>query len=302
MSWYRNYKLVEDKEGYSVLIYLNPDTPEFSGELFDNIKENILSFDDEIRKVVKDNFSEIKVNSVKLMLGAMLIGTIPLIGHTNVHAVEPSSTSIEQVNIKAYNTSNPTATGEVTASKLNVRQGASISYNVIHQLWQGNRVKVIDETNGWYKILLSDGRTGWVSKNYLKLELPLNYRQQKVDKLISSAESLIGMPYVWGGRTPQDGGFDCSGYTQYAYKQVGYDLNRISREQVNQGLYVARTDLEPGDLVFFSLSGDGVISHVGIYIGNGRIIHSPKTGDSVKVTDITTSYWQSHYMTARRII
>lgn len=301
MSWYRSYKLVEDGEGYNVVIYLNQDTPEFAGELLEGIKENILTLDEEIKKLVNENFANVKVNSVKLMLGAMLVGSMPFIGHTTIHAAEPTSTQVQQV---AYNTyaSQPALTGEVSATKLNVRQGPGTSYSIIHRLWSGNVVKVIDESNGWYKILLSDGRTGWVSGNYLKLQAPINNRQQKIDTVIGTAQSLIGTPYVWGGRSPQDGGFDCSGFTQYVYKQVGVDLNRISRDQATQGFYVARADLEPGDLVYFSLAGDGTISHVGIYIGNGKMIHSPKTGDSVKVTDINTTFWQTHYMTARRVL
>jgi cell wall-associated NlpC family hydrolase len=120
--------------------------------------------------------------------------------------------------------------------------------------------------------------------------------------LLATAKSLIGTPYVWGGDSPQVGGFDCSGFTKYVFSQTGYTINRTSQDQAKNGTYIAKENLQPGDLVFYSFTGDGVISHVGLYIGNGQMIHSPKTGDTVKITDITTSYWQSHYVTARRII
>jgi len=168
----------------------------------------------------------------------------------------------------------------------------------MHILWRGNQVKVIGQTGDWYQIKLSDSRTGWVSKSYLQI----NQTQQKIDKVIATAKSLIGTPYVWGGESLQEGGFDCSGLTQYVFKQAGYTLNRISSDQAKQGLYVSRANIKPGDLIFYSFNRDGNVSHVGIYIGNGRMIHSPKTGDTVKSTDITVSYWQDRYVTARRII
>ncbi|MDP4091539.1 MAG: C40 family peptidase, partial [Bacillota bacterium] len=109
-------------------------------------------------------------------------------------------------------------------------------------------------------------------------------------------------PYLWGGTSPQEGGFDCSGFTQYVYGRAGYTLNRVSSQQALQGTYVSRDNLQPGDLVFYNFDGTGAINHVGIYIGNGQMIHSPKTGDVVKTVDITTSYWQSRFITARRIV
>lgn len=291
MGWYRDIKLVKGEEGYCVEIYLNPDTPEFAGEFLENIRENVLTLEDEIENVVREKFSGIKVNSVKLVLGALIVGSIPLMGHTKVQAEEPAY-STQQVATTTY--------GIVTADKLNVRQGPSTYDSIIHQLWNGNRVRVIDETSGWYKILLSDGRTGWVSKAYLKVEA--DSREQRINTVINTAKSLLGTPYVWGGKSPQDGGFDCSGFTQYVYAKAGVSLNRISRDQATQGFLVSRANLQPGDLVFFSLAGDGQISHVGIYIGGGMMIHSPKTGDVVKTTDIRTSFWDSHYVTARRVL
>jgi cell wall-associated NlpC family hydrolase len=297
--WYENYKLIEDKNGYVVEIYLNPNDAEFSEEFFKNLRENVLDFDDEIKEFMKEKFPDVKINSVKLVLGALVVGTIPFLPHTKVSAVE-NVTSGQTGTVQAYSQANLNTTGVVTATKLNVRSGPSTNYSIIHLLWQGNRVKVIGEAEGFYKIMLSDGRVGWVSKSYLNLGI--SDSQRKINIVVSTAKSLLGTPYVWGGESPSEGGFDCSGFTQYVYKSAGYSLNRISADQANQGVYVSRTNLQPGDLLFFSLAGDGRISHVGIYIGGGRMIHSPKTGDVVKSTDITTSYWQSRFITSRRII
>lgn len=300
MSWYKDYKLVQNGADFIVEIYLNPSDAEFSGEFLENVRENVLQLDDEVNKFINENFSQIKINTVKLILGAVVIATIPFIPHEKAHAAETTSPYVQQIGGHTYTISRLSTTGTVLADVLNMRTGPSTEFSIMHRLWQGNVVKVIGETNGWYEVQLSDGRVGWVSKSYLKLNV--TSRQQRINTLIYTAKSFIGTPYVWGGSSLQNGGFDCSGFTQYVFKQVGYNLNRVSRDQAAQGTYVSRYELQPGDLVFYSLSGDGSISHVGIYIGNGQMIHSPKTGDTVKITDITTSYWESHYITARRII
>ncbi|MBL4936032.1 C40 family peptidase [Clostridium sp. YIM B02515] len=301
MNWYKGYKIVKDRNGYNLIIYLNSEKAEFSSEIIDDVKKNILTLNGEVNKLVEDKFSNIRINSIKLMLGALVIGTIPFAGHAKVHAETPTTNQV-QAAPASFESNRLDATGTVTASRLNVRKGPSTSYSIMHLLWHGNRVKVIGESGNWYQIRLSDGRTGWVSKNYLKLDVNVSTRQQRIDKILSLSKSLLGTPYVWGGSSLQDGGFDCSGFTQYVFKSAGINLNRVSYEQAKQGVAVSRQNLEPGDLVFYSLAGDGRISHVGIYLGNGKMIHSPKTGDVVKITDITTAFWESRYITARRII
>jgi cell wall-associated NlpC family hydrolase len=292
MNWYNDYKLHEDNDGYILEIYLNEDSEEFSQEFTERFKENLLKLDDKIKKLIEEKCSDIKINSIKLIIGTMVVASIPSVAIPNIQA-EAATTVSATTQVTVLNT-----TGIVTASKLNVRAGASTSYSIIHVLWNGNKVKVIGQSGDWYQIKLSDGRIGWVSKAYLQLDS----RQQKVDTVIATAKSLIGTPYVWGGESLAEGGFDCSGLTQYVFGKIGYTLNRISIDQAKQGIAVARANILPGDLVFYGFNGDGVINHVGIYIGNGQMIHSPKTGDTVKTTDITTSYWQTRFVTARRII
>lgn len=289
MDWYTDYKLVKDNNEYTLIINLNPESTEFSRELTSNFKENILELDEQIRKVVKEKFPDIKVSCVKLMLGSLIVASIPFVNPPEVKAATaPASTQTITLN----------TTGTVLATKLNVRKGPSTNYSVIHLLWKENVVKVIGKSGDWYKIRLSDGRIGWVSGTYLRLN---SSRQQKINTVVSTAKSLLGTPYVWGGESLSEGGFDCSGLTQYVFKQVGYNLNRISSDQAKQGVYVSRQNLQPGDLVFYSFEGTSNINHVGIYIGNNQMIHSPKQGDTVKTTDISTSYWESRLVTARRI-
>lgn len=291
MDWYTDYKLVKDNDEYTLIINLNPNSTEFSKELTKSFKENILELDDQIRKVVKEKFPDIKVSCVKLMLGSLIVASIPFVNAPEAKAATaPTGTQTATVTLNT--------TGTVLATKLNVRQGPSTSYSSIHLLWQGNVVKVIGQSGSWYKIRLSDGRIGWVSGTYLKVS---SSRQQKINTVISTAKSLLGTPYVWGGESLSEGGFDCSGLTQYVFKQAGYNLNRISSDQAKQGIYVSRQNLQPGDLVFYSFEGTNNINHVGIYIGNNQMIHSPKAGDVTKTTDISTSYWESRFVTARRI-
>jgi cell wall-associated NlpC family hydrolase len=110
-----------------------------------------------------------------------------------------------------------------------------------------------------------------------------------------AALQFLGTPYVWGGSGP--GGFDCSGLVQYAFAQVGVSLPHSSSMQYGYGVPVSRDQLETGDLVFF----DG-LGHVGIYIGDGQFVHSPHTGDVVKISSIYDSWYAATWVGARRIL
>lgn len=295
MNFYKNYRLVEDSRGFTLEIYLNPDSEEFSSEFLESIKENALRVDEQIQKLIQEKFSDVKINSVKLLIGTMVVGTLSFLPGVNTFAATTTPTAYSDMV-----TLDTTAT--VTASKLNMRSGPSTANSIIHVLWQGNTVKIIGESNGWYQIKLTDGRTGWSSSQYLRLNNQETTRQEKVDDVLAYSKTFLGTPYVYGGDSPSDGGFDCSGFTKYVYGKYGYTLNRISKDQALNGTFVSRANLQPGDLVFYSFEGNGVISHVGIYLGNGKMINSPKTGDTVKISDVSTSYWTSRYVTARRII
>jgi peptidoglycan DL-endopeptidase CwlO len=112
--------------------------------------------------------------------------------------------------------------------------------------------------------------------------------------VVGIAMGYLGTRYVWGGESPA--GFDCSGFTYYVFSRVGVSLPRTVSAQYTVGVGVSRSELQPGDLVFFNGLG-----HVGIYIGGNQFIHSPHTGDVVKVSAMT-GYYDSGYVGARRIL
>jgi cell wall-associated NlpC family hydrolase len=129
-------------------------------------------------------------------------------------------------------------------------------------------------------------------------------RQTVVDRtsdLVVTAIGFLGVPYRRGGNNA-DTGFDCSGFVRAMYNQtVGHLLPRRAEEQAAATQKIDRSDLKPGDLVFFNTMRRA-FSHVGIYVGEGKFIHSPKPGAQVRVEDMSGSYWQRRFSGARRVL
>jgi len=121
----------------------------------------------------------------------------------------------------------------------------------------------------------------------------------RVRTLLKRALALLGTPYRWGGSTTD--GFDCSGLVGYVFSSaLGIELPRVSRQMARSGEKVDRDALSAGDLVFFSRRGKRV-DHVGIYLGNGRFVHAPRTGKDVMVSSLVDGYWSRKFMQARRV-
>lgn len=121
------------------------------------------------------------------------------------------------------------------------------------------------------------------------------------DELIGSAMGLLGVAYRYGG-TSASTGFDCSGFMQHIFRRsMGLNLPRTSAEQAKMGVGISRGELQPGDMVFFRTMGRGRISHVGLYIGNDRFIHAPRTGKRIEITSLSNKYWNAKYAFARRV-
>ncbi|MBP3905481.1 MAG: C40 family peptidase [Peptostreptococcaceae bacterium] len=208
--------------------------------------------------------------------------------------------------------------GTVTASALNIRSGASTSHSIVTKAYKGNTVEILESSNGWHKVKLSNGKIGLASAQYISTsgdntnsgntsqestQSPSNNQSNtssKVQAIVNTAKAQIGKKKAWGAEGPN--AFDCSGLTYYIYKQNGITIPRTSREQSNFGTTVSKSNLQPGDLLFFSTDGSGGVSHVGIYVGNGQMVHVSSSKNSVISTSINTSYWQKAYIRAKRVL
>lgn len=177
---------------------------------------------------------------------------------------------------------------------LNIRTSASASSKKVATVKNNAKVKTTKKTvkNGvtWVKGTVS-GKTGWMNAKYLS-----SNKSKTVKKASSSNSNLIsygaqftGTPYVWGGTRP--GGFDCSGFTSYVYKNVtGKTIPRTSGAQYASSKKVSKSNLQAGDLVFFSV-GSSRITHVALYAGNGQLLHA--AGNSVKYQSLS-GYWDRY--------
>lgn len=117
-------------------------------------------------------------------------------------------------------------------------------------------------------------------------------------ELVATARRFLGAPYCWGGESAESG-FDCSGLTMVTYRLNGLNLPRNSRSQFKAGRWVAKKDLQPGDLVFFATKGGTRVTHVGMYVGGGNFIHAPRTGKNVQVERMANTFFARTYMGGR---
>lgn len=229
--------------------------------------------------------------------------------------------SATYISLDLNSSSNSNVVGKiatVNTSVLNLRSGDGLNYSTIRKLYKNENVKILSSNNnGWYKVQLSNGITGWCSSQYISnvregdLSTQSNTTQninnnqsvssnEKAQAIINLAKKQIGKPYVWGAEGPSS--FDCSGLTYYVFKQAsGVSLPRTSKAQSNAGESVSKANLKPGDLVFFDSNYGSDVNHVGIYIGDNQIIHSPKPGDNVKITNINTTHYNNAFVKARRL-
>ncbi len=194
--------------------------------------------------------------------------------------------------------------GIVNASELNVRASASADAEIVATLPVGTYVKVNWMEPGWINVAYNgDGLMGYVSDEFFTVyegTIP-EFSSTGGQAAVEVVKRYLGVPYVYGGTSP--GGFDCSGLMQYVYKQLGYSINRVADAQMRNGIAISRQNLAPGDLVgFYTSPGSGYVGHIGMYVGDGMMIHAPHTGDVVKYSNIDDSYYGSRFAGGRRII
>ena len=199
---------------------------------------------------------------------------------------------------------------ETDGSPLNVRSGPGTDYSKVTSLNDGAVVTIVGIDNGWYKVKTSGGSVGYVSSDYMVtckdsagsrgdgtvVAASSSLGQQMVDY----AAQFLGTPYVYGGNGPNS--FDCSGFTSYVYRHFGYTLNRTATGQLSNGVSVSKSELQPGDLVFFKSGGSKPVSHVGIYVGGGQFIHASTNTYEVRYDNLTSGYYNNVYVYARRVL
>ncbi|WP_439888044.1 C40 family peptidase [Pseudomonas sp. MBLB4123] len=135
------------------------------------------------------------------------------------------------------------------------------------------------------------------------IQIPTGSPHGGSEDVLFRALGLVGTPYRYGGNTP-DGGFDCSGLIGYVYRDAaGIRLPRSTRElsALRAPTIASREALQSGDLVFFATNGGRQVSHAGIYVGEGRFVHAPSSGGTVRLDSLSNSYWQRTYLDAKRV-
>lgn len=124
---------------------------------------------------------------------------------------------------------------------------------------------------------------------------------EKASGLVVNAMGFLGVPYKYGGNSVESGGFDCSGFVRAVFEQsIGKVLPRRADQQAAATQEIDRSELKPGDLVFFNTM-QRAFSHVGIYVGEGKFIHAPRSGSHVRLEDMRIAYWQTRFNGARRV-
>ena len=257
-----------------------------------------------------------------------------------VHSTNNGWSKITANGINGYvssqylSSTNPSSSNESTSttstmyvtpgSGLNVRKGPGTNYSRVTKLSKGTEVTVHSTSNGWSKIT-ANGINGYVSSQYLSSTCPSTDSSNSsstdsstdssnssstdlpasssVDAVLNFAYQQLGKSYVWGAQGPNS--FDCSGLTYYIYKNAaGMTLPRTSSQQSRYGTTVSKSDLRAGDLVFFDTSGsnNGVVTHVGLYLGNGQMMHSSSSKGKVIQVNMGSSYWNNAYVTAKRVL
>ena len=201
---------------------------------------------------------------------------------------------------------------------VNLREQPSKESEAITSLTKATEVTVFAKDGEWSKVRVN-GKEGYIKTSLLSDTKPetttsrsLDQERQPVETdateeaqvasqpvsaaagdVCSYAKQFLGCNYVYGGTSPS--GFDCSGFTQYVYRNFGVDLNRTAEAQASNGTYVPKSELQAGDLLIFT-------HHAGIYLGDGTFIHAANSGTGVVITDLDESYYVRNYITARRVL
>jgi len=192
------------------------------------------------------------------------------------------------------------AQGRIVGSVVNVRSAPDTTSSVVGRRNVGAIVNIVGISDGWFRVRIG-GQTGYVRSDLVELTyIGVAAAGEKAQQIVDFAMEYLGWRYVFGGNSPATG-FDCSGFVSYVFRNFGITLTRNSAGQYrNDGVPVTRDELMPGDLVFFGSGGR--VSHVGLYIGDGYMIHASTTTTGVIITSINSPQRISRWIGARRVI
>lgn len=221
--------------------------------------------------------------------------------------------STNYVKLDSSSPESPAAGTGVVERGVNFRTGPSTSSSIITLVKAGTAFQVVEKVNSYWVKVNINGQIGYLSTDYVRLgdtgtsnpapaPAPSEGASVLADRIIHHANNLIGVTkYKYGSNLPPTL-LDCSSFTKYVFGIEGVTLKWGTKYQQSAGTAVSRSNLQKGDLVFFWTSTSGVINHVGIYIGDGKIIHNTPSLNGVGISSITSGYWDTHYVSARRVL
>ncbi len=191
-------------------------------------------------------------------------------------------------------------TGRITGSYVRFRSAPSTTDSDVYSyLFVGDEVNIIGVSGEWYKVEY-DERVGYVYSSYVRLTAECDDSAEIRDRLVSTVKSCLGYGYVYGGQSPESG-FDCSGLVCYVYSSCGISLPRTATAMYNDADKIDKSELLPGDLVFFACGSGWYITHVGMYIGDGVFIHASTGSARVRTNDLGEAYFAGCFYGAARV-
>ena len=191
--------------------------------------------------------------------------------------------------------------GTINAMYVRFRSGPSTDSTILGEYNTGKELSVTGYSGDWTACTI-DGQSGYVYSQYVTTTAPAvpgTGGSELGRQIAEYTLQFVGYNYVWGGTSPSTG-FDCSGLMYYVLTNYGYKMNRVANDQMSQGTYVSRSDLQVGDLVFFGYGS--YANHVGMYIGNGNFVHASTPSTGVRINSLDESYYKTRFLCGRRII
>ena len=263
-----------------------------------------------------------RINRISITLCALLFTTLPLtpMAHASKQARESSATThitkkadkkkstatTKKTQKTAKKAASKSTTKSKTASSVKKssitasKNGKTRSKHAVNKTASASFTEKCTKRKGYksHCVKVKNAASGTLADAHKK-------KKKKATKVaMNKLMQQIGKPYRWGGSSPRTG-FDCSGLVYYAYKDlVKIRIPRTANEMyhLRDAAPIERSELKNGDLVFFRTQGRGTADHVGVYVGNGKFIQSPRTGQEIQITSLSEDYWQRHYVGARRVM